>query len=362
MNTPKPSLTPPLSTKPRRRFWAWLQRHHVALTLVCASAVIAGIFIVAVTSLRFSDTPLTFLPKKKPAEKFYSQLTGLEVADAAALKQPVTAVMIENSPDARPQSGLKAAGVVYEAVAEGGITRFMALYQGDKPQLIGPVRSLRLYYLQWATPYQASIAHVGGSGNALSEVRSGRYRDIDQFFNAGSYWRARDRYAPHNMYTSGAKLDELNRAKGYTESVFAGPPRTDGKPAETPNATNITVSFSSPLYSTAYTYDKASNSYLRSLAGAAHADREAGRLAPNVVAVIEVSAHGRGDGYEDLRTTGSGKAHLFQNGTVIAATWKKASPTSALEFVDSDQKPIPLQRGQLWVAAITPGRGSVSWQ
>ena len=107
--------------------------------------------------------------------------------------------MIENSPDARPQSGLKAAGVVYEAIAEGGITRFMALYQTSKPELIGPVRSLRMYYLDWFAPYSASIAHVGGSLNALTEARSGKYRDLDQFFNSQTYWRASDRYAPHNV-------------------------------------------------------------------------------------------------------------------------------------------------------------------
>ena len=107
--------------------------------------------------------------------------------------------MIENSPDARPQSGIKQAGVVYEAIAEGGITRFLALYQEAKPGLIGPVRSVRMYYVDWAAPYNASIAHIGGSAAALAEVRNGNYRDIDQFFNSGSYWRAIA--TPRTMYT-----------------------------------------------------------------------------------------------------------------------------------------------------------------
>jgi hypothetical protein len=118
--------------------------------------------------------------------KFYSNLTGNLVESDAVSKQAVTGIMMENSPDARPQSGLKDSGVVFEAIAEGGITRFLVLYQEQKPQLIGPVRSVRMYYVDWVAGFNASVAHVGGSAAALSEVRNGNYRDIDQFFNAST--------------------------------------------------------------------------------------------------------------------------------------------------------------------------------
>lgn len=342
-----------------------MKRHWMAIAIVTGALIITAAFTVGVLILgpKFG-LPDLLMPAVKPKPvKHYSLLTGKEVANEAAIKQPVTAVMIENSPDARPQSGLKQAGVVYEAVAEGGITRFLAVYQQEKPQLIGPVRSLRLYYLDYAAPYQASIAHVGGSPNALTEVRNGNYRDIDQFFNGGSYWRARDRYAPHNMYTNFEKLDALNTAKGYTSSQFTSFARADGVPAEAPNATAITVNFSSPLYSTQYTYDKVSNTYIRSMAGAPHRDREAGQITPDVVVVLKVGTQSRGgaDAYEDLVTTGSGTAYVFQNGTVQEVTWKKAGRTAALELHDSAGKPVALNRGQTWVAAIT-GRGGVAWQ
>ena len=349
-------------------FKEWVKKHILAIVLVVSAMVIAGVFIIAIHSIKYEQTASVELklPAKKPApKKFYSPLTGMEIANEAAAKLPVTGVMIENSPAARPQSGLKKAGVVYEAVAEGGITRFLALYQGEKPALIGPVRSLRLYYLSWATPYQASIAHVGGSPNALSQVRNGNYRDIDQFFNDGSYWRSRDRYAPHNVYTSGEKLDQLNNAKGYNYSEFTSFARTDGKPVESPNATSVSVNLSSSLYNTSYAYDKASNSYLRSMAGAPHADREDGQIAPNTVVAMEVGVEARAqnyDGYEDVKTTGSGKAYIFQNGTVATATWSKADINSPLKLTDESGKDIALNRGQTWIAAFTPGRGSVSWQ
>lgn len=349
-----------------RRF---IDDHHMTILLVCGIFLIflgSGIAFLLNYKSPVYDSSIVMTTKKnpKPIKKYYSPLTGLEIADEASAKQAVTGVMIENSPEARPQSGLKQAGVVYEAVAEGGITRFLALYQGKKPSLIGPVRSLRIYYLGWASAYQASIAHVGGSGNALAEVRNGNYRDIDQWFNGGFYWRARDRYAPHNVYTSGEKLDQLNSRKGYNTSEFSSFNRDDSKPAESPTATTIHINFSSALFNTSYTYDKKTNSYLRSLAGTPHNDREAGQITPNVIIAMEVNLQRRNsiDYYEDAVTTGSGKAYIFQNGTVTESTWSRESFTAPLKLIGADGKEVILNRGQTWIAAFTPGRGSVSWQ
>ncbi len=355
--------TPKLTPKSKfAKLHQWIKKHWIS-TLVILIAVFGAIVFFIVINGNRGEMSHVSISKKKPVEHFYSPLTGIEVSDKAATTAPVTAVMIENSPESRPQSGLKTAGVVYEAVAEGGITRFMALYQGSKPELIGPVRSLRMYYLDWATPYQASVAHVGGSYNALQTVSDGSHRDIDQSYNSGAYWRASDRYAPHNMYTSGAKLDELNAAKGYKESNFSSFERSNGKASETPDATSINVNFSSDLFNTSYAYDQASNTYFRSLAGEPHNDREAGQIAPSVIVVMKVSTQSRGgsDGYEDLVTSGSGQAYIFQNGVAREVTWKKDDHSSPLKLTDSEGKNVKLNRGQTWVAAITD-RGSVSWQ
>lgn len=333
----------------------------MSITIIIGAIIVTGVFLYSLSKVDTDIVSPTYTPPK-PKVNYYSNLTGLEVSDEAAKQAPVTAVMIENSPDARPQSGLKDAGVVYEATAEGGITRFISLYQHNKPELIGPVRSLRIYYLDWAAPYQASIAHVGGSANALETVRNG-YRDIDQFFNAGTYWRASDRFAPHNVYTSGSNLDKLNADKGYTKSEFKSFDRVDGKVAAEPNAASINVDFSSPIYATSYQYNAESNSYNRSLAGTPHNDREKGQISPSSVVVIKVGSTVRSgpDGYEDITTTGSGQAYVFQNGTVTEATWSKADRDSALTLTDSTGAPVKLVRGQTWVSAITE-RGGVSWQ
>ncbi len=348
------------------RFHTWVHAHPVrTYLLLSVGLVLACVGIWAATYKApvepTKPTPAKIVKKADPV--YYSPLTGTKVPTEATTKQAVTAIMIENSPDARPQSGVKEAGVVYEAVAEGGITRFLTMHQENKPALIGPVRSLRMYYVDWLAPYQASVAHIGGSAAALAEVRNGNYRDIDQFFNASSYWRASDRYAPHNVYTSFEKLDALNQSKGYTESSFTSFPRVDGKPSKTPAATSITMNFSSPSYNTQYAYDVASNTYLRSIGGAPSEDREKGQITPSVVVAMKVDmVRVLEDGYrESIQTSGTGTAYVFQNGTVTEATWRKNDRASPLELIDANGTPISLIRGQTWIGAIPNGSGAVSW-
>lgn len=350
--------------------WFWIRQHRliVVLILLVLATVMSGI-VYAFTHRQSAPPQPTPKPTQKPTPtppkpKYYSPLTGLEAPDEAATQRSATAIMIENSPDARPQSGLQQAEIIYEAIAEGGITRFVALYQQNKPELIGPVRSLRMYYVDWIAPYDASVAHVGGSRQALEEIRNGHYRDIDQFFNSNTYWRASDRYAPHNVYTSFAKLDELNAAKGFTASKPAGIVRGDAPPAgET--ASHINVTMSGPTYNSTWDYNTDRKTYLRSQAGAPHSDREHGQLDAQVVVVLNMTMnHVMEDGYrENYQTTGSGDATIFANGQAIHATWHKADRKSQLSFTNTDGQPLPLPRGKTWISAVPVNQGGgVSWQ
>lgn len=341
---------------------------------------------------------LIFAPKKSPknpdpekpvakeALKFYSPLTGRETSQEKT-RRAVTAVMIENSPEARPQSGLKEAGVVFEAVAEGGITRFVALYQEAEPKLIGPVRSVRPYYLEWIKAFDPAVAHVGGSARALEMVRGGRYGvDLDQFFNDNAYWRASDRVAPHNVYTDFSHLSKLAKDKGKTESKFAGWPRETAKKsqqesdqkdsqtnapknseikngeAETKNsAAKIALDVSSgTLFDVSYQYNSAKNQYLRNVGGAPHHDREKGQISPDVVIAL-VTAKGADGGYSTYRTTGRGTAYIFQNGEVKKAIWQKNSLDEQLQFLDEKSEEIKLIPGQVWITALGAAN-EVSWQ
>ena len=347
---------------------AFVGRHRLPVMIIGSAVVIC---IGAITSFlllsRPSDTPPPAAPivAQKPPTVYYSPLNGVKVADQAATTKLVTAIMIENSPSARPQSGIKQAEVVYEAIAEAGITRFLALYQQNKPALVGPVRSLRMYYIDWLAPYQPSVAHVGGSLAAVKEIRSGRYRDIDQFFNSGSYWRATDRRAPHNVYTNFEKLDALNTSKQYTSSSFTSFTRADGATSNPPTARAISLNFSnSALYNTRYEYDIASNTYKRYVGGQPSVDREQGQVAPSVVVALSMDTTTvQEDGPRlSMNTVGSGKATIFQNGTVVEGTWRKASRAASLELIDASGSPIALARGQTWIAAIPTKGGTISWQ
>lgn len=353
------------------RITTWMHAHHTATFAIAGAGVVGASSLAALTVLyqKPQQLPAPSMHVKKspspsPAPIYYSPLTGEKVPDDASTKQAVTGIMIENSPSARPQSGLKSAGAVFEAIAEGGITRFLAIYQQAKPQLVGPVRSVRLYFVDWIAPFQASVAHIGGSKFALAEVRNGSYRDIDQFFNAGSYWRATDRYAPHNVYTSFERLDALNAKKGFVTSVFTPWLRQDGKPAKPVTANDITVTISSAPYNSRYTYDPATNTYTRYLGGAAHKDREAGQITPSVVIVMDVTeTRVLEDGWrEQITTIGSGRARVFQNGTVTEGTWTKKDRGSQLSFTGADGKEIALNRGQTWITAVPANKGGkVTW-
>jgi hypothetical protein len=345
----------------------WLQRHpKVGYSFVILGIIIFGVlsaYLVSTLSDRpFFGSDITVQPRPKP--KYYSPLTGELVKTKSATTKPVTAIMIENSPDARPQSGLKDAEVVYEAVAEGGITRFLALYQQHHPKLIGPVRSVRLYYVDWLTPYNASVAHVGGSYKALKVVRKGGYRDIDQFFNPNTYWRATDRYAPHNVYTSSAKLSALNKAKGYKFSHPEPFERGDVKVPAKKTATRVTINISGPSYNSTYLYSSKTKSYARSQAGAPHLDREKGQIKARVVVALRVKmVTVFEDGYrEDIKTSGAGTAVIFQNGKATKVKWKKADRKGQLRFYDANGAVFKLARGTTWITAVPTDGGSVTWK
>lgn len=309
---------------------------------------------------------VTSTPKAEPPPKpktVASPLSGVQVAPELAAR-PVTAIMIENSLDARPQSGLAEAGVIYEAIAEGGITRFIALFQEASPAYIGPVRSLRPYYIDFAAPFDAGIAHVGGSPEALAQIRSGG-KDLDQFFNAGSYWRVGSRRSPHNLYTNFERLDSLNQSKGYTGSKFVSWPRKEDKAVTVPTAKAIDIAISSVNYNSHYDYDAGTNSYLRSQGGRPHiitsaeADGAGKQLGPKVLIVL-VMPYSTSGKYSVYGTNGSGVMYVFQDGIATEGKWSKPDRTSQFTFTDLSGQPLKLNAGQTWITPL-PVASKVSY-
>ncbi len=304
------------------------------------------------------------IPKVTTQMTVPSTLTGLPV-DPSVNERTVTGVMIENSTFARPQSGLGQAGVVFEAVAEAGITRFLALYQDTAPDSVGPVRSARPYYVQWDLGFDAAYAHVGGSPEALADIKAWNVRDLNQFYNGGAYHRISSRDAPHNVYTSIAALNQLEVQKGYTTSHYTGFARkkkANPNKKLAPTAKTINLALSGPTYNVHYDYNAASNNYARSMGGAPHIDANTNKqITPVVVIALVIPYNLESDGYHsNYGIIGSGPVYIFQDGGVITGTWAKASNTAQFTFKDAAGKTILLNPGQTWLTAVA-GTGNVSY-
>lgn len=340
--------------------WPSTKKQKIVGSFIVAGLLIVGGGGVYALTKHFSKSPdpaPAVVQKKEEPPKTTepSKLTGVEIP-IAVNKRPVTAIMIENSPDARPQSGLRDAGIVFEAIAEGGITRFNALFLESQPDYIGPVRSVRPYYIDFFFPFDASIVHAGGSAEGLAKLRALGVKDIDHGANAGAFRRVSNRFAPHNLYTSMAALDTVNQQRGYTTSTFTSWERKKETPGLTPTARNLNFSVSGPLYDPSFVFDPASNSYVRGMAGRPHIDEKSGQqLAPKVVIALAM-AYSKNGIYSVYQTSGTGTMFVFQDGQVQQGTWKKGDSKSQFEFLDANGKKIALNPGQTWVTLVAdPG-------
>jgi hypothetical protein len=272
--------------------------------------------------------------------------------------------MIDDLGPARPQSGLSSASVVWQAPAEGGIPRYMAIFQENLPDAIGPVRSSRLYYIAWAAEWRAVYAHSGGSPQALQTLRakgSGQYVfNADEFRYSGTFHRVTNRLAPHNLYTSGAKLRALGKRLGATDKLasaiwhFA----PDAPLDQRPYGGSITVGYPDNLVK--YSYDRTTNTYLRSVTGEKK-ETDAGtgiRIAPKNVIVMRMAFGPLNDGHPgaprlEATIVGSGVAWISTNGRTIKGTWKKTGMTKPTKFYDAAGKEVTLTIGQTFVQVLT---------
>ena len=180
----------------------------------------------------------------------------------------------------------------------------------------------------------------------------------------GSYWRATDRYAPHNVYTNFDRLDTLNKAKGYANSTFTGFPRKTESASKAPSATKVDIRISSALYNVHYDYEAATNSYIRFVGGKPHIDREGGQIKPKVVIAIKVKTTlGMDDGLREMMEVNntSGEAFIFEDGIAEPVTWKKAGQKDQLQFLNPEGKEVKINPGQTWITA-TPTEQTVTWQ
>jgi len=278
-------------------------------------------------------------------------------------------IMVENSIPARPQSSLNKADVVYEALAEGDITRFAGIFLSQGSEKIGPVRSAREYYLDWISEYGAAYAHWGGNEYVRALARSVfGSKDLDQFVVGGAaFYRVGS--GEHSGFTDTGKLwNVLNGRGANTFPQIRSWAFKEDSSANPPAYSQINVNFSNANnYNVMWRYDASSNKYLRFNGGVSHTDRETGQqLSVKNVVVTFIDSLGYkqvtpGVSNRAFRTIGSGKAKIFLDGTIIEANWKKDGRAERTVYTDEKGKEIKLNRGQIWMEMV-PSGSSVSYQ
>lgn len=302
-------------------------------------------------------------------------------------------VMIENHEDARPQSGLSFADTVYEAVAEGGITRFLAVYYCQDAGIVGPVRSARTYFLDFISEYGSFplYAHVGGANapgpaDALSQIDTygwDGYNDMNQFsIGFPTFWRDYDRLGhtaatEHTMYSTTQKLWDFAKTRGLTNLDKEGNSwdsnfvpygfKDDAASSDRGLSQIIHLEFwkNMPAYFADWKYDASSNTYKRSTGGKPHIDNDTKKpLSAKNLVVLYMDEMNANDGYENnvhllYDDKGTGKAIIFMDGKKISGTWRKDKRTARTLVYDGSGEAIKFDRGLIWFS-IMPTDGSVT--
>lgn len=286
---------------------------------------------------------------------FRHPLTGEPLEEAVA-RPWVFSVVIENSVDGQPLSGVEDAFLVIEAPVEAKIPRLLAFYSSEQTvEKIGPVRSARPYFVDWASEFSALFVHVGGSDAALRLVRRASVIDLNQFWHDQYFWRSSTRYAPHNVFTSSELLNRAWLAEGEEAAVEYGLWNfKNDAPVESPSDPDLILYQDQPLYRVDWKYDANNNQYLRWQGGEEMKSADGASFLADNVAVVYTSIEildvvGR----REIETVGQGEALVSQDGRKISAVWKKESVDERLRFYAEDGKEISWNVGKTWVEVVS---------
>ncbi|RBW70836.1 DUF3048 domain-containing protein [Bacillus taeanensis] len=289
---------------------------------------------------------------------FTLPLTG-EKTNEPTNHRPI-AVMVNNHPKARPQSGLHKADVVYEVLAEGAVTRFIAIYQSDMPEIIGPVRSARNYYIELSKGYGAFYAAHGYSPEAYDMLKAGVIDHINGITYDGTlFTRVSFRKAPHNSYITYENLVKGAELKGYSleKEVHPLPFQSEErfKAVNGELAENVEIDYLG-RYNVSYHYNPNTSTYYRFNDKEQTIDRES-KTPVELKNVFIIEADHRiidNAGRREINLTSGGKALLLQNGVVQQVEWKNENGR-LLPFLNGQK--LKLLPGATWINIIPSDPG-----
>ncbi len=335
----------------------------VAALVLLVSGMLLWVAISGIGRKTISSSVLTVPPQENAAASgamFVPRaIDGIRVPATEAHLLPF-AVMIDNHADARPSAGLAAANLVFEAPVEGGLTRYLAIYDATSTaEMIGPVRSARTYFVEIAESLNAAYVHLGGSPEALEKLKKIRgFRNLDEIANGAFFWRSGKRSPPHHVFT---RMDLL-RSAALVKDWHVAPSHLWSYKEDAPlESTTTTVRGRGQGPSVAYggasdvswTYDRTSNAYLRTLARKPHVDADGTRVqAKNVVMMLTDAHVVDAEGRLALRTTGRGAAIVAGDGRTVPAAWQR-SPGEMFQLYGIDGTDVFLNRGTTWIEIVT---------
>lgn len=266
------------------------------------------------------------------------------------------AVVLDNFSAARPVAGIADALLVIEAPVEAGITRLLAFYAYDNGlNRIGPIRSARPYFIDWAEEFDAFFVHVGGSDEALSILKGSSLRDLDEM-RAGAYFeRDRTRFAPHNIYTSAENLDAAvtdRYGRHISTKVVMWEFKEESEVAG--SGGDISVHYGNSAYAVVWSYENDRNGYLRQQGGKTYVDERGTPVrAKNIIVqytkVRIIDAVGR----RHITTEGNGRALIFRDGEAVEGMWRKDGGRTM--FFTEDDEPVLLNAGTTWIEVVPLG-------
>lgn len=266
------------------------------------------------------------------------------------------AVIVENNIDSRPSSALAKANLVFEAEAEGGITRFLAVYaDGGSIEEIGPIRSARPYFVDWARELSALFIHCGGSPASLVKIAQDNIFDLNEFYNEDYFWRDGVRMAPHNIYTSTENINKYLAKKDVEEGMFLSWHFKDDAPeGERPDSAKIKVEYKTN-YGVEWIYNKKTNDYIRYLTGQRHKDSNGDEIRAKNIIVQYIKAEVIDEeGRLKMENIGSGKALICLDGKCGAGEWRKDKSSARTRFYNEGGEEFEFNSGVTWVEVVRP--------
>lgn len=279
---------------------------------------------------------------------FYAPFTGEEITEEEFGNIPFMAI-IENSRAARPQSGLSQADIVYETSAEGGIPRFMAVFHKNSPKEIGPIRSVRPYFIDISKEYDLPFGHCGGSEEALSAIRNESLMSMNEMKYGSYYYRDKSRKAPHNLYTSSKKIRSLVTSKDYkmpSEFFMQFDPEYWDN-SDLPTASKVSIKFSN-YYSTQYEYKE--GNYYKLMDNKPATDRsnnEAIAMKNIIIQITDISLQEDGN-HLNIDLVGEGEGYVMSNGKYMKIKWFREDSDSNTVITDENGDSISLTPGKTW--------------